>query len=77
MMRKLRYFFGGRLFPCALLFVLSVLGICAIALWLPRALAPVALAERIFSLVAALIIVCSREQPEFKLPKVVLIVFLP
>ena len=77
MMRKLRYFLGGRLFPCALLFVLSVLGICAIALWLPRALAPVALAERIFSLVAALIIVCSREQPEFKLPKVVLIVFLP
>ncbi|MDE6058881.1 MAG: hypothetical protein K2G44_02455 [Clostridia bacterium] len=76
-MRKLRYFFGGRLFPCALIFAASVGATVVLAVWLPRALAPVALAERLFSLIAALFIVCAKEPPEFKLSKIVLIVFLP
>lgn len=76
-MRKLRYFFDGRLFPCALIFAASVGATLALAVWLPRALAPVALAERLFSLIAALFIVCAKEPPEFKLSKIVFIVFLP
>lgn len=76
-MKKIRYFLGGRLFPCAALCVFTAAAIIALALWLPCALAPIALAERLFSFGAALFTVCSSDEPECKLPKVVLIVLLP
>lgn len=76
-MRKTRYFFGGRLFPCALVFALTAAAAFVLAIWVPRALAPVALAERLFSFVVLLYTVCSSDLPECKLPKAVLIVLLP
>lgn len=76
-MRKLKYFLGGRLFPCALLTLLAAAVFVFAAIHLPRALAPIALAERLFSLAVALFEVSSKDLPECKLPKLVLIVFLP
>lgn len=76
-MRKLRNFFGGRLFPCALLTLLVALAIAAAAIYLPRALAPIALAERLFALVTALTVVNATEPHECKLPKLVLAIMLP
>lgn len=76
-MKKLRYFFGGRLFPCALVCAFTAAAVSALALWLPRALAPIALVERLFSFGVTLYTVCSSDRPECKLPKTVLIVLLP
>ena len=76
-MRRLRYFLGGRLFLFTLIFIPTVLAACALAVWLPRALAPIALLERSFSLVVALITVNGSSVAESKLPKLLLIGFLP
>ncbi len=76
-MRKLRNFFGGRLFPCALLAVLCAAVLCVAAIWLPRALAPIAVAERLFSLAVALALAVSRDTPDCKISKLILPVLLP
>ncbi len=76
-MRKLRKFFGGKLFPCVLLCILFALLICAAAIRLPRALAPIAIAERLFALAAALFLAASRDTPECKISKFILLVLLP
>lgn len=67
MVRRIRYW--GRLCP----FVFPALLVCtagvALALWLPRALAPIAVCERIFSSVAALVVLASapRESVPYRL----------
>lgn len=76
-MRKLRLFFCGRLFAFALLALLILLAGVFLSLWLPRALAPIAAAERIFSLAVALAVACDRSPAEYKISKTVLILFLP
>ena len=76
-MRKLQKFFGGKLFPCVLLCILCALLICAAAIRLPRALAPIAIAERLFALAAALFLAASRDTPECKISKFILLVLLP
>ncbi len=75
-MRKVKYFLRGRLLPCALLFALIVAGCAALALWLPRLLAPVAVLERVFSFAVALYVVQSADLAEVKIAKLVLL-FLP
>ncbi len=74
-MRRWKYFFRGRLFPCVLLFALMLAGTFALALLLPRLLAPVALAERVFSFVTALAVVAERDLPERKIAKLFLLFF--
>lgn len=76
-MRRIKYFFRGRLFPLALFAVLLVAGGIFLAVKLPRLLAPVAAAERIFSFVAACVLLASDELSEEKTAKLVLIAFLP
>ncbi len=75
-MRKVKYFFRGRLFPCVLLFAAAVAGVAALAVWLPRLLAPVAALERAFSFAAALDVVISDALPEKKTARLMLL-FLP
>ena len=75
-MRRIRYFLRGRLFPCALLFLLLLAGGIALALLLPRLLAPIAALERAFSFVVALIVIAGNDLPERKISKLVLL-FLP
>lgn len=75
-MRKLHYFLRGRLLPCALLFVFVSAGGVFLALFLPRLLAPIAAAERAFSLAVGLFTACERDLPERKLAKLLLL-FLP
>lgn len=76
-MRKLRYFFGGALFPCALLALLWALFILFLALRIPAALAPAALIERLFSVAAAFWELSSRDPGESKISKLILILLLP
>ncbi|MBR7186473.1 MAG: hypothetical protein IKD43_03180 [Clostridia bacterium] len=75
-MRRFHYFLRGRLFPCALLFLLIVAGIAALAIWLPRLLAPVAILERAFSLSVAIAVISADEPCETKIAKLTLL-FLP
>ncbi len=75
-MRKIRYFFRGRLFPCTLLFGIIAAGAVALAIWLPRLLAPVALVERALSFAVALAVIAEDTLPEKKAPKLLLL-FLP
>ena len=76
-MRRIRNFFAGRLFPCALLSLL-VLTLCAfLAVTLPRVLAPIAAFERIFAAVAAIAVMRSDALPAVKESKLVLILLLP
>ncbi|MDE5897571.1 MAG: hypothetical protein K2H43_07140, partial [Clostridia bacterium] len=75
-MRKSKRFFGGRLFPCILLALLFALFVCAAAVWLPRALAPLAIAERLFSFAVALFL-AGTEPRECAVSKLVLLLLLP
>lgn len=75
-MRKFGYFLRGRLFPCALLFALIAGGTVALAILLPRLLAPVAVLERAFSLAVGLYVAAGRDLAERKISKLVLL-FLP
>lgn len=75
-MRRIHYFLRGRLFPCAMLAALAVIGCIALAVWLPELLAPVALLERAFSFAVAIAVIASRELPERKIAKLVLL-FVP
>ena len=76
-MRKLRNFFAGRLFPCALLSLLVlILGVC-LAVTIPRILAPLAALERIFAAIVAIAVVRSDALPAVKESKLVLILLLP
>lgn len=47
------------------------------ALWLPRALAPVAVLERVFSLAAAILVALSPSLPSTKIAKLLLLLLLP
>lgn len=76
-MRKLRYFLGGRLFPCALTTVLIALSGAFLSFYLPRAFGALAAGERLFSLIAALAVAGSDALPESKTGKLVLILLLP
>ena len=75
-MRKLHYFLHGRLFPCVLLLVPIAAGGVLLAVFLPRLLAPVALVERVFSFVVAVIVATGHDLPESKAAKLLLL-FLP
>lgn len=76
-MRRFRYFVRGRLLPCALLTLLVLAAGLALAIRLPRLLAPVALLERALSFAAAVILLALRDIPERKIAKLVLLCFLP
>lgn len=76
-MRNLRRFFSGRLFSLALIALPVLAAGVFLALWLPRALAPIAAAERLFSFAAALACSASKEPEENRRSKIVLIVLLP
>lgn len=75
-MRKLRLFLRGRLFPVLLCLFTAVAIFFALAVWLPCALAPIAFAERLFSLAAALYVATERSPAENKISRMVLL-FLP
>lgn len=75
-MRKLHYFLRGRLLPCALLLALVLVGGVFLALYLPRLLAPVAAAERVFSFAVAVFVAAGQDLPERKISKLALL-FLP
>ena len=72
-MRKLRYLLGGRLLPCALLLSLIFAAGIALAVWIPRALAPIAALERLFSFGAALFIAASFLSAESKARRLLLL----
>ncbi len=76
-MRRLRLFLRGRLFPLALLFLLALFAGILLAVRLPRLLAPVAIVERAFSLLAAAVTLVLEELPERKIAKLALLGFLP
>lgn len=76
-MRKLRLFLHGRLFPCALLALAVAAAGVAIALWLPRALAPLAAAERAFSLAAGIVVAAGKGEAEYKTARLLLLLLLP
>ena len=76
-MRRLRLFLRGRLFPLALLLLFALLAGIVLAVRLPRLLAPVALMERAFSLLAAAITLVLEDLPERKIAKLALLCFLP
>lgn len=76
-MRKLRYFLSGRLFPCALLLGLTLGAGIALSVWLPRALAPIAAFERLFSLGVGIYVVRSASLPDTKHAKLLLLLLLP
>ena len=76
-MRKLHKFLRGRLFPCALLALGIVLAGVLLAIRLPRALAPIALVERFFSLIVAVIVAADAQPKEYALSKLVLVILLP
>ena len=58
-MRKFKYFLCGRALPFAISILLVSAAYLALSLWLPRALAPIALVERLFSFSAGVFVVCS------------------
>ncbi|MDE6274655.1 MAG: phosphatidylserine/phosphatidylglycerophosphate/cardiolipin synthase family protein [Clostridiales bacterium] len=76
-MRKIRHFFLGRLFPCALVFALLFALTVGLAVYLPRALAPLAALERVFALAAALLVALSAADAACKTGQLTLIVLLP
>ncbi len=76
-MRKLRRLAGGRLLPCVLLALFFASAAVALALWLPRLMAPAAAAGALLSLGAALTVAASDEPPEYKISKLVLLLALP
>lgn len=76
-MKKVRNFLRGKLFPCALIALLWAVGIALLALYLPKLLAPLAALERLISLLAGIAVVLSRDTPESKLSKLVLLLLLP
>ena len=77
MMRKLRYFLCGRLFPCTLLFLVTVGVAAVLAIRLPALLAPVAAAERVFSFGVGIYLFFLPLPAERKLPSLLLLLFLP
>lgn len=76
-MRKIRNFIHGKLFPCALIALLWGAGLVFFALFLPRWLAPLAALERLVSLLTGIAVLLSRDTPESKLSKLVLLLLLP
>lgn len=76
-MKKVRNFLRGKLFPCALIALLWAVGLALLALYLPRWLAPLAALERLIALFAGIAVVLSRDTPESKLSKLVLLLLLP
>ena len=67
---------SGRLLPCILLLLLFLAAFLALALFLPRVLAPLAAAERLFSLFLALF-VATRRIPAEEKSRRLLLLFLP
>lgn len=76
-MKKLRRFFLGRLFPCAISYMFLLALTVGLAVYLPSALAPLAAFERLLALIAAVLVSLDRTDTEIKLGKLVLIVLLP
>lgn len=76
-MKTFRNFFRGKLFPCALIAALWIAGLVLLSLYLPRLLAPLAALERVVSLLTGISVVLSRDAPENKLSKLVLLLLLP
>lgn len=76
-MRKFKYFLCGRALPFAISILLVSAAYLALSLWLPRALAPIALAERLFSFSAGVFVVCSHTFSESKTAKLLLLVLFP
>ncbi len=76
-MRKFRRFLSGKLFPCVLLATLTLAGGIALTVWLPRALAPIAAAERLFSFATGLSVALSSCSPEGKTARFLVLLLLP
>lgn len=76
-MRSLRRFLGGRLFASALVLLLFAAAVAALAIALPKALAPIALAERLFSLGVGLYVAGAPMSCEGKTVRLLLLLLLP
>lgn len=77
MVRKLRYFFFGRLFPVALLLLITAAGIVALSLYLPVALLPLAAAERAYAFAVCLFSLKIRELPATRTAWLLAVLLLP
>ncbi len=77
MLRKLRYFFLGRLFPCALLLAATAAGIVALSIYLPIALLPIMAIERAFALGVCLFTMRQTELPETRAAWLLIVLLLP
>lgn len=75
-MRVWKRIMSGRLLPCILLLFIFLAAIIALAVFLPRVFAPLAAAERFFSLLLALFIATGRIPAEGKSRRLLLL-FLP
>lgn len=74
---KFRYLIFGRLFPC-ILFALVLVGLCgALAVWLPRALAPLWAVERLFSFLVGLTVADAALRAEGRTARFLLLLLLP
>lgn len=74
-MRQMKYFLSGRLLPCALALALLCALFVFLAIRIPQALAPAALGERLFCVIAGLFVLNS---PSEKKPqRLFLLLFLP
>lgn len=76
MTRKWRHILSGRLLPCALLLLFFLGGLIALAIYLPRALAPIAALERALALGVAISTAISALPAESKARRL-LFLFLP
>lgn len=77
MSKRMRYLLSGRLLFCALLLLPAFAAGILLAFWLPKALAPIAVAERLFSLGVAVFTVNSRYSCESKTGRLFLLILLP
>lgn len=72
-MKKVKFFLRGRLISCILLLAALLCGAVALAILLPRLLAPIAVLERVLSFAAALWILGSRLSAQSKSRRIVLL----
>ncbi|MGN0823221.1 MAG: phosphatidylserine/phosphatidylglycerophosphate/cardiolipin synthase family protein [Candidatus Gallimonas sp.] len=76
-LKKIRLFFTGRLFPCALALLVAAACIVSLSVYLPSALLPLTAAERLFSLAAGLRLLRTEERAESRASALLLLLLLP
>ena len=73
MMKVWKRVLSGRLLPCVLLLLFFIAAFLALAIYLPQAIRPLALIERLFCLCVALIVAASRIPAEGKARRLLLL----